>query len=276
MKPPAVTEASARVASADPETLTYGTAVALGILQGATEFLPISSSGHLALAETLITSRQESVAFDLLLHVATVLVVIKAYGRDLLSYWREQRSVFAYLAVGTVPAVCVGLLFHKQLEAIRSEPLLVCAALLVTAASLAAAETIRVPASALNRLGYGRSLVIGLCQALAIVPGISRSGSTIAGGMLSGLAREDAVKFSFLLMIPVVLGASVYKFLRDPGELDALPFGPCLAGFLAALVVGYLALWFLLHLVRRRSLLCFAAYCTFIALTGFIYFGLVV
>lgn len=260
--------------SAETQTLGYGWAALLGALQGFTEFLPVSSSGHLALAEHLGRGHAENVAFDLLLHLATLLVVAVAFGRDAWDYWRHRRVVLWYLAVATLPAVLIGMAFRHELEALRENPVAVCAALLVTAAALFAADRAEAPEVELERLGWHNSLLVGLCQALAIVPGISRSGSTIGGGLLCGLKREEAVKFSFLMMVPVVAGAALLKFVDEPGCFATLPAGPAALGFVAALAGGFGALKFLLRVVRWKKLTYFAVYCAAVALAGLLYFGL--
>ncbi len=263
------------MALADTDTIGYAWGLLLGLIQGLTEFLPVSSSGHLALAGHLGRNHPQNVALDLLLHLATMLVVAEAFWRDLLAYWRQQRIIIAYLAAGTIPAVIVGMLFRHELTALRDSPMMICTALIITAISLVIADRAKTSTGSLGQLGYFGSLVIGICQALAIVPGISRSGSTIAAGTLCGLQREDAVKFSFLLMVPVVFGASLLKLIKEPQSFAALTPGPCAVAFAATLVSGYFALKILMRLVRQQKLTYFAVYCAVIAIAGFVYFGII-
>jgi undecaprenyl-diphosphatase len=254
--------------------------MALGLIQGLTEFLPVSSSGHLALALPVaralgleVGAIQQDVAFDLLLHLATMTVVLGAFWKHLLHFWRNERIVLGYLAVGSIPTAAAGLLFEGEFEAIRRSPLAVSAALLVTAAGLLLADRITTPTLRLPRLGVAGSLVVGLCQALAIVPGISRSGATLTGGIVRGLSRDDAVVFSFLLFLPAVAGASLLKGLKEPEAFLALRLGPSLAAFAVAVASGYAALRLLLRVVRTRRLSLFAYYCIALALAGGVLFG---
>ncbi len=254
--------------------MTYAMAVLLGLVQGVTEFLPISSSGHLALAGHLFGDAPQSLFFDILLHLATVVVVIGYFYKDFLHFWSRRPVVIVYLAIGIVPAGLVGLLFHDPIGALRESPVAVCCSLLVTAGALVAAERILVSPVPLPRMGVRRSLIIGMTQALAIVPGISRSGSTIAGGVLCGLSREDAIRFSFLLMVPAVLGAPLVELAREPEALASVAIGPGIVGFLVALVSGFAALRLLIIVTKQHKLLYFAAYCALVGVAGLVYFGI--
>ncbi len=257
----------------DPQPLTYFWAVALGLIQGLTEFLPVSSSGHLALAEHWGLSGTEDVAFDLTLHMATLLVVAKVYWRDIWNYWQRDRIGLGYVVVASVPAVFCGLLFGDEFEMLRQSPLAVGAGLLVTAGALVLCERTSLEEVLLRRLGVDGALIVGLCQALAITPGISRSGLTLTGGVICGLNREDAVRFSFLMMLPVVAGATLLKAVKNPQAFLSLPFGPTLAGFVTALVAGYAALGLLVWLARQRRLMPLAIYCAALGVSAIIYFG---
>lgn len=254
--------------------LSYGWAAVLGLIQGLTEFLPVSSSGHLALAEALGRGEtEESTAFIVLLHLATVFVVIVGFHKDIWHYAKNTRIVLLWLVVATIPAGVVGLGLKDQFEVLFHIPLVVSGALLVTAGLLVAADLLEPKDIELRRLGVGRSLVVGLFQALAVTPGISRSGSTIAGGIFCGLGREDAVKFGFILMVPAVLGANLLKAVKEPESFLALPFGPALLGCVVAMVSGYAAMWGVLAVVRQRRLRWFAAYCAVVGVAGLVYFG---
>ncbi|MCX7935383.1 MAG: undecaprenyl-diphosphate phosphatase [Planctomycetota bacterium] len=254
--------------------LGYAKAVLLGLVQGATEFLPISSSGHLALVE-MIWGKTEDLAVDIALHIATAAIILGAYGRDLLLYWRVERRVLLYLAVGSLPAAAAGALFYRDFEALRHSPLWVCLGLYVTAGVLTAAERIEAEPILLRRLGLQGALLIGLWQAVAIALGISRSGSTIAVGILLGLERAEAVKFAFLLGVPAILGAGFLSFLQAPARVMAAIDGPLAAGFAAALLTGWLTLHLLTRLVISRRLRWFAIYCAAVATVALGYFTLV-
>jgi len=263
------------VASADgAAALGYAKAVLLGLVQGATEFLPISSSGHLALVEKF-WGKTEDIAVDMALHVATVVIILIAYWRDLVAYWRVDRMVLLYLVAGSLPAIVVGVFFYHDLEALRHSPVWVCLGLYVTAAMLTTAEKIEVEPLLLRRLGLRGAILIGLWQAVAMAPGISRSGSTIAAGIMLGLARGDAVKFAFLLCVPAILGAALLTFAQEPAVfLNALS-GPLAAGFLASLLAGWLALRLFTRLVIERRLRWFAIYCAAVATLALSYFTVV-
>lgn len=256
------------------ETLGYGWAAILGLIQGLTEFIPVSSSGHLALAEALGRGgAEESTAFIILLHLATVLVVLAGFYKDIWNYAKHTRIVLLWLVVATIPAGGVGLGLKDHFEALFHMPFVVSGALLVTAGLLVAADLLEPKGIELRRLGWGRSLLVGLFQALAITPGISRSGSTIAGGIFCGLGREDAVKFGFILMVPAVLGANLLKAVKEPESFLALPPGPALLGCVVAMISGYAAMWGVLAIVRQRRLRWFAAYCAIVGVAGLVYFG---
>lgn len=274
-----VKEGSDRVESAN-EPLTYGWAIALGLLQGITEFLPVSSSGHLALAKPLFGGPVQPLAFDILLHLATLLVTIATFWRELLGYLRKEKRMIALALFATLPAAAVGFLFREEIEAIRQTPAIVSLVLLLNAGFLLYAETRMRADLSLSSLRWGDAFWIGVCQALAITPGVSRSGSTISSGIVAGLSGEDAVKFSFTLMIPAVLGAVLLDGVYAYGNLDrnlgdpALPWGPCLVGFGGAAASGWMALRGLISLARSKKLRWCALYCAMVGLAGLFYFDL--
>ena len=261
------------MASPDP-ALSYAWAATLGLIQGLTEFLPVSSSGHLALANQAGYGARTTVAFDLLLHLGTLLVILQVFYRRFLALCRHTPRVAGYVVLGSVPAAAAGFLFGDTFEALRESPFAVCAALFVTAGGLVLAETRRTGTTPLADLGAPGSFTVGLGQALAIVPGVSRSGTTIAAGLVCGLDREGAIAFSFFLMVPIVLGAALLKALRHPESFTALPVGPAFCGFLVSVVSGAVALRLLIRLVRERRLRIFAIYCAVLGAGGLLYFGL--
>jgi undecaprenyl-diphosphatase len=245
------------------------TSVLLGVLQGLTEFLPVSSSGHLVLAQSLIAGfRQPGVLFDVLLHGATLLAVLVYFRRDVLALLRSltpggdggYRRLAFWIIAATVPTGLIGVLFKHPLEALFHAPRAAAAMLLVTGALLWVSEALGRPRDGLDRLGYPRALAVGTMQGLAIVPGISRSGSTIAVGTLLGVRGEEAARFSFLLSVPAIVGAVV---LQLP-ELSSVEAGGVLAygaGMLAAFVAGLVAIRFLLGAIRKGRFRWFAVYC---------------
>jgi undecaprenyl-diphosphatase len=274
-------------------------AIVLGLLQGLTEFLPVSSSGHLQGVPYLLGWETGSLTFDVMVHAGTLAAVVAYFRQDL---WylatrsvgigvvedgerHRARMVVLLLAIGTVPAAVAGLLFESTFEAAFASPRAVAFFLYVTAAILVTAELTRRrraaaefskpvrelegderdadPGRREDTIGVRDVVVIGAAQAFAIFPGVSRSGSTIAAGMMLGLSRAAAARFSFLLSVPIILGVTVAK-LPDLGttEPGTLPFGPVeiAAGVLAAGLSGYWAVRFLLKLVQTDDLFGFAKY----------------
>jgi undecaprenyl-diphosphatase len=260
-----------------------GEATFLGVVQGLTEFLPVSSSGHLVMFQHLLGLHSPELLFDVVVHGGTLLAVLLVYGEDLWEILRESllataeifrngnvpavwrsRPYFrlaAYLLIGTVPAAVVGFLFQDTLEQAFASLLSVGGMLLVTGTVLFGTKRAKGPGRELEHLSLRDSLLIGAAQSLALLPGISRSGITIAAGLFCGLKRDLAARFSFLLSMPAILGAHVlqaYKARESLGAIDPLPF---LLGGLTALVTGYIALRFLLRVVHKGKLHHFSYYC---------------
>jgi undecaprenyl-diphosphatase len=259
-------------------------AIVLGIVQGATEFIPISSSGHLVLVPWLFGWPNPGLAFDTVVHLGTLLAVLAVLWSDLLSlavaWWhsvsrREVRTPQAWVAwwviLGTIPAALMGMLWEEQFEALFHNPPRVAVLLLVTGLWLTLAEHLGRKERQPEQLGWRESLVIGLAQGCAIAPGISRSGATIGAGVLLGLKRDAATRFSFLLATPIILGAGllqVKRLLELPDLGASLP--PLLLGFVAAFVSGYVCIRFLLAYVKGRSLTVFSVYCWVAGLSAII------
>jgi len=252
-------------------------AIILGILQGATEFLPVSSSGHLVLIPWLFGWDESPLIFDVVVHLGTLVAVLLYFWRDWLTLFRagwtalRTRStqdpdarLLLLIGLGTVPAALAGALLEDVFESAFSEPALVAAFLLVTALLLTVSERLSTANQSLSGLTVRDALTVGIAQAFAILPGISRSGSTIAAGLWRGLPRATAARFSFLLATPIILGAGGKQALdvvtgdAIVGQDMALPM---VAGFLSAALVGYACVWFLMRLLKERSLYGFAAYC---------------
>ncbi|MDR2391296.1 MAG: undecaprenyl-diphosphate phosphatase [Planctomycetota bacterium] len=259
----------------------YFWAALLGLIQGLTEFLPVSSSGHLALIEHLGLGHEAPPAFDAFLHFATLGVVLAYFRRSILWYWHNGREAIWFAVAGTVPAALIGLACKEFFEALRQSPAMICLGLLVTASALATAEMRKNPTLPLRDLGWSGAVVVGLFQALALAPGISRSGLTIAGGMLCGTDRAEAFRFSFMLSIPAVLGAAGLhglEMLRHGAPADSFAggtgIGPLLLGMAAAAAAGGFALALLERLVVGGRLVWFAGYCCLAALAGLVYFSL--
>lgn len=258
-------------------------AVILGLVQGLTEFLPVSSSGHLVLVPWALGWTEPGLLFDTILHWGTLLAVVAYFWGDLVGMvraWidsvrrRKVDSLEAWMAwliiVGTIPAAVIGFLLEDYFASLFSAPVAVSAFLIVTGAVLAACEVAYPRLGKRSVVRLPDAIVIGFAQAAAICPGLSRSGLTIAAGMSRSLTREAAARFSFLLSVPIILGAGltqVVNAIREPGTTALLPLA---LGFAAAAISGYLAIHFLLGLVRRRSLWPFAVYCWAVGLVALV------
>ncbi len=248
-------------------------AIVLGIVQGLTEFLPISSSGHLILAEWATGWQSElmnSLTFDVALHVGTLAAVLWYFWRDWLKLGTAavrvvQRRAQAYeaklvwyIVIGTVPAVIVGLTLEHTVETIFRNPLLVAAALVFGSILMWLADRYSAKARYLGEMTLVHALFVGVAQAVALVPGISRSGVTISAALAAGYRREDSARFSFLLSTPVIAGAAVHKVRHITFEGHAA-WG-CTLGTLSSAVVGYLAIRFLIRYLERHSMNIFVWY----------------
>jgi undecaprenyl-diphosphatase len=262
-------------------------ALILGIIQGATEFLPVSSSGHLVLAPWLLGwNHPESawyldpkdpfqLAFDVVLHLGTILAVLIYFWRDWLDLIQgvfhaarrrtidDPKAKLALLIVlGTIPAALIGFTLDEFFESMFQQETAAAAFLLVTATFLFLTERLGRRERDLEQITWLDALLIGLGQALAIFPGISRSGATIATGLTRGLKREPAARFSFLLATPIILGAGAFKILDLAQAGDLTGRAPALAvGFLGAGIVGFGCIHFLMCYLQRHSLYPFAIYC---------------
>lgn len=264
--------------------------IILGIVQGLTEFLPISSSGHLVLLPHLLNwqiPKQDAFIFDVLVQVATLAAVFAYFWRDLVAIARAfvkgllQRQPFAdpfsrlgwYLILASIPAGLAGLLFKDLVEQAFASPAATSAFLLLTAALLILAERLGKRQLGQAEVKWLDALWIGTFQILALFPGVSRSGATITGGMLRNLDRPTAARFSFLMSIPVMLAAGLLAgldLLDTPGWSQHLPIFSI--GFLAAAITGYLAIHWLLRFLTRYPLYGFAAYCSLVGITGLLIF----
>jgi len=238
-------------------------ALILGALQGITEFLPISSSGHLILLPDLLGWDLQSLAFDTVLHLGTAAALVVYFWKDLINIARSKKYLIL-IGVGTLPAVTVGLLLGDFIEASLRTSSYVAAFLLVGSCIMLAAEktykkvwhTQRIESP--DKLEMKQGIIIGLFQSLALFSGISRSGSTISGGMFSGLTRDAAARFSFILSIPIVIGAGLFKTV---GSYQQLSFDfVMLTGFLASFVVGILAIKYMLRFLKTNTLYIFIIY----------------
>ena len=249
-------------------------AIFLGLLQGVTEFLPISSSGHLVLVELFLGIEEAGLAFDVALHLGTLLGVLVYFRRDFYMMVTalvnpgmlgeeagHHRLLAFYICLGTIPAVIAGYFLKDAVETIFRSPFIVAASLAGAGLLLLLADKAGKHLRDVKSIGFVDVALIGLFQAFALIPGVSRSGITMTAGLMRGLNRMAAARFSFLLSVPVIVGAGVYNLsdiIRQGSEPGQLGF--YLAGFGAAAVSGYLVIAFLLRFIQSHSFAVFAYY----------------
>ncbi|MFY0601220.1 MAG: undecaprenyl-diphosphate phosphatase [Cyclobacteriaceae bacterium] len=254
--------------------MTWIEAVILGVIQGLTEFLPVSSSGHLEIGTVLLgVQTSDSLLFAVILHAATAMSTIVVYRNDIrelilgvfdFKYNSELRFAIKII-ISMVPVGVVGVFFEKDIERLFGGNLiLIGSMLLVTSALLFFTHFAKKNE---GKVTYGKAFIIGLAQACAILPGISRSGSTIAAGLLLGVEKSRVTRFSFLMVLIPILGASFLKFrdyLEAPVAENGISASPLVLGFIAAFFSGYFACKWMINIVRRGNLSWFAIYCLII------------
>ncbi len=248
-------------------------AVFLGVLQGITEFLPVSSSGHLVLAEYFLGLQGTSLAFDVTLHIGTLLAVMAFFFKDWAGMLRsimpggheaKERKLLLYLMAGTVPGAVAGFLLEHAVSTYLRSPWVVVATLAGVALLLGLAEKLARLEKSFSSLGLPDAVLIGISQALAIIPGVSRSGITMTCGLFLGFSREAAARFSFLLSAPIIAGAGLYEALKlmNTNTHITLNF---LWGFLASAVSGYLVIAFLMNYLKNNTFYPFVVYRLFLS-----------
>lgn len=258
-------------------------AIILGIVQGLTEFLPVSSSGHIELVKAIQqTELKEDLLFTVFLHLATSLSTAVVFRKDLLEIfkgvlsfkWNEETKFAWFVFISMIPAALVGLFLKDQIESLFDKNvLLVGAMLLVTGVLLLVSDKVKNVKS--GELTTGKSALMGVVQAIAILPGISRSGSTIVTGVLLGLPRNKAARFSFIMVLPLILGAAA-KSVKDFMDLSAVdqessPMFVMTMGFVAAFISGLFAIKWMIKLVENSQLKWFAYYCFVVGSAALVY-----
>lgn len=259
--------------------MTIIEAIILGIIQGFTEFLPVSSSGHLELAKVILGDTsipEESLTFTVVLHFATALSTLVIFRKEIIEIlkglltfqWNDELKFSLQIILSMIPAVIVGLLFEKELEAFfGGKIMLVGAMLLVTALLLLLADKAK---NTKKNITFSNAILIGVSQAIAMLPGISRSGATISTSVLLGVDRTKAARFSFLMVVPLIFGKVGKDILGGEINFQNSEIIPMTAGFIAAFTAGLFACNWMIALVKKSKLTSFSIYC---AVVGVIAIG---
>jgi undecaprenyl-diphosphatase len=273
-------------------------AILLGTIQGLTEFLPISSSGHLVISQQLFGLKESALLFDISVHIGTLMAVIVYFKKELRaiieSVVRSIRSLLkreaslteiyedsyikltVFIVIGSIPTAILGIWIHGVSDTLFSSVVIVGSMLVVTGVLLFmtgfmlwSTTWIKKEGATISQFTIKKAIIVGFIQGVAIIPGISRSGSTIAAGLFLGLDKETAAKYSFLLSIPAILGAGILIF-RDIHADTTLPLKIMLIGFVTSGIVGYVSLKFLVHMVKKGQLHFFAPYCWLVGILALI------
>ncbi len=274
--------------------MNFAEAIILGIIQGLTEFLPVSSSGHLVLLQQLLGLKEAEIFFDVCVHLGTLVAVIIVFRQEIKSIVTAllrlltlagqkdrmlsmiesdpELKMALLIVIGSIPTALLGLAFSGIADRLFASVFIVGLMLIVTGALLWLTRwtTKRVQPPGVDRLTPKNAFIIGIVQGLAIIPGISRSGSTISIGLLLGIKREIAARYSFLLSIPAIVGAGLLSLKEGLSGTDVIIQIP-LVGAAAAAIVGYAALRALLHVVKKGSLYVFAPYCWLVGILAIIF-----
>ena len=260
-------------------------ALLLGILQGLTEFLPVSSSGHLTIGQELLnlnTSAADNLLFTVTVHAATVLSTIVILWKEIEHLfkgtffsmkWNPEKEYVSKILLSIIPVMIVGLFFKDQVEAIFGSGLLIVGCCLLLTATLLTFAYYAKPRKKEN-ISYRDAFIIGLGQALAVLPGLSRSGTTIATGLILGNKKESIAQFSFLMVLIPILGETflnVIDMIKEPALLGGIGIMPLAVGFLGAFLSGCLACKFMINLVKKGKLIYFAIYCAIVGVITIIF-----
>lgn len=250
-------------------------AIILGIVQGLTEFLPVSSSGHLEIGKAILhTDLEESMLFTVVLHGATVLSTIVVFWGEIkkifidsLKFKLNESTIYLFkILISLIPVIIVGLFFEEEVEKLFNENLHFVGLMLIITAILLGL-TFFIKKDGQKNIPFIDAFIIGIAQAIAVLPGISRSGATIATGVLLGNKKGELTQFSFLMVLIPIIGANQFPiFSAEKGEFEILNFSVLIAGFIAAFISGLFACKWMINIVKKGKLIYFAAYCTLIGL----------
>ena len=271
----------------------YIEAIILGLVQGLSEFLPISSSGHLALLENLFEIKEDSVIFfAVLLHIGTLVSIFIVYHEDIYALIKELfllfkdiftgkglkieerpiRKLGIMIIVSSIPTAIMGLLFSDYIDRIFGSLTVISICWIITGFILLFSEKLNNNKKEIEGMKYRNAIFVGICQGLAIMPGISRSGSTIVGSLVTGLKREFAVEFAFLISIPAILGSAILEFPKAiKAGIEPSTIGPMIVGFLVAAISGYFAITTMIRKVSKHRMRYFSYYVWILGLGTFIY-----
>jgi undecaprenyl-diphosphatase len=245
----------------------------LGMLQGLTEFLPVSSSGHIQLgAHFFGIDTTENLMFTVIVHGATVISTLIVFWKEILRIikgvfkfeYNEETKFFLFILISMIPVGLVGVFFKTEVEELFDGKIIFVASMLIVTGFLLAATSFTKASSKTRKLNYMKAFIIGLAQAFAVIPGISRSGATIATGLIAGVNKEEATKFSFLMVIAPILGASllqIFDILENPAITGSTSFTALGVGFITALIFGIIACKWMIKIVQKGKLIYFASYC---------------
>lgn len=259
-------------------------ALILGVVQGLTEFLPVSSSGHIQIGQALLgTAGEGNLTFAVIVHAATVFSTLAVLWSEVSKLfrgtfttvkWNAEKDYVAKILVSMIPVFVVGVFFKDEVEALFGEGLLLVGiCLIVTAILLSVSEWLQNKRQGQgHEVGYKDAIIIGIAQACAVLPGLSRSGSTIATGLLCGVKKESVAQFSFLMVLIPILGEALLDVIDmlGGGSMSAIGIVPAIVGFVAAFITGCFACKFMIEIVRRQRLFWFALYCAVVGVVTII------
>lgn len=256
--------------------MAWWIAIILGCVQGFTEFLPISSSGHLVLLEQIFHIENNVILFDVILHLGTLIAVIIVYRKSILELIKHPFSEKMFLLItATIPTLIIALLFKDFFESTFNGSSLIFG-FLVTAIFMFICQYISKKYYLTKQFNYKTSILVGLFQGFAILPGVSRSGATITSSIVCGVNRKDAAEFSFLLSIPIILVSALYECLKLPSTTLNISFGCILLGFVFSFITGIISIKFMLNVIKKSKYHYFAIYLlilsTFLILNKYVLF----